>query len=115
MADDQDADLVEHVTVGDYDLVLWFSRRLKMHAVSLSSGQEDPTTLVGQKAQPKPQRLQWGQVEVQLQKWVKTYGKILIGSTNTAKTDQYRRLLSRNFLIGTWSDHPAAGFFILPD
>jgi hypothetical protein len=111
----RDADLVEHAVIGDYDLTLWFYRRFELYAASLNSGQEDPLSLDGQAKNPKPQALKWISVVSRLQDWVKTYGRILVGSTDSAKTEQYRRLLARHFLIAEWSDHPGAGFFILPD
>ena len=108
------AALVDHVQIGDYDLVLWHYVANDIYAASLNS-QEDPTELTGQIRQPKAQRLHWGGVVLQLRMWVERYGKLLIGSTLESRTQQYRRRLYRNFLVADWKEHPDAGFYILPD
>jgi hypothetical protein len=109
------ANLVDHVVIGDYDLVLWHYREMNEYAASINSGQEDPTTVIGQKRRPPAGHVDWYDVVSQLQTWVRQHGRILIGSTVKERTNKYRRLLNRHFLIGEWTDHPNAGFFILPD
>ena len=110
----KEADFIDRVVVGDYDLVLW-----KFHggyyAVSINSGQEDPTSIEGQKRHPSPQKFPFEEVVLQLRQWVRQYGKLLIGSSKIVRIQQYRRMLLRYFLIGEWGEHPSAGFFILPD
>jgi|ERR1051326_2874486 hypothetical protein len=109
------ADLVEHDVAGDYDLTLWHYTREGYYVVAINSGQEDPTTVSGQEAEPRAQRLPWKKMTSTLSRWVRRYGKLLVGSTDPEKTDQYKKLLSRYFLLGIWSEHPQGGFFILPD
>lgn len=109
------ASLVDHVTIGDYDLVLWHYPKINAYAASINSGQEDPTTMDGQEKRPRSQHLNWHSVVVQLQKWVKSHGRILISSTHRNRIGQYRKLLTRHFLTAEWSEWPDAGFFILPD
>lgn len=112
---ERNAVLIEHVKLDDYDLTLWHYLTHNLYAVSLNSGQEDPTDLLCQKRAPKAQHLKWSKVEEQLRFWIDKYGKLLIGSTLTKRTEKYRLILRRNFLIGEWDAHPNAGFFILPD
>ncbi len=106
--------LVEHVVFADYDLALWRYRDI-YYAASINSGSEDPTTMDGQASTPKAQSIQWNKVTMQLRHWVRQYGKILIASSQVHRMDQYRRLLSRYFLIGDWNEYPGHGFFIMPD
>lgn len=111
----REAEFIEHIVIGDYDLTLWRYRKLNEYGISLNSGQEDLTTLSGQKKHPKAQQIRWYDVVTQLQLWVNTYGRLLVGSTVKDRTDQYRRLLTRHFLTAEWSEHPNAGFFLMPD
>ena len=115
MREKRQAELVDHVQIAEYDLVLWCYTRSNTYAVSLNVGHEDPTTLDGQKQRPKPQTLPWYDVVSQLQRWVEQYGKLLIGSAIGTKTKKYRRLLHRHFLIGDWKEHPGDGFYLMPD
>jgi len=109
------ASLVERVVIGDYDLVLWHYHKIGEYAVSLNSGQEDPTTEGGQQSRTKAQELNRQQVVTQLQKWVRAYGRILVSSSVPSRIRKYRRMLTRHFLTAAWSEYPNAGFFILPD
>lgn len=117
-------DIIDHAVFGDYDLVLWkidgvdpdLDPRGFMYAISLNSGQNDPTD-------PATQRVKFpgtfighipgsSMVEV-LRKWVDRYGKIAVGTTALQKLDSYRRILSHSFntsdvVLGK----PRQGFYV---
>jgi hypothetical protein len=114
MSDDK-KELVEHTVIGDYDLTLWHYTVSGWYVVGLNSGQEDPTTMLGQERKPKSSYLAWNKVVSILRQWVLVHGKIIVGSSHPEKTEAYRRLLTRYFLVAEWSEHPGAGFFLLPD
>jgi hypothetical protein len=109
------ADLVEHALAGDFDIALWYYPKQNFYAVSLNSGQEDPTNPQDQMHLPKSQWIPWGTVLRRLHKWVDEHGKLLISSFLPQRTMQYRRMLQRHFLTANWSDDPQEGFYILPD
>lgn len=108
--------LVERVQIADYDLTLWYYPKHGIHAVGLNSEQENPIDpdVQDKEVHVKPQWLRWRDVERQLDRWLDQYGKLLVGSAVPARTQRYRKLLSRHFLIGEW-DTPSAGFYILPE
>jgi len=119
------AKIIDHAVFKDYDLVLWevngvaadLSPTGTMYAVSLNSGQENPTD-------PDTQRVKFpgtaighvpgsSMVEV-LKKWVDEYGRIAIGTVALNRLNIYRKILSRFFKINDIiPGEPDRGFYIL--
>ena len=118
-------DIVDHAVFGDYDLVLWkvhgvdtgLDPRGFMFAISINSGQNDPTD-------PNTQRVKFpgtfighipgsSMTEI-LQKWIDSYGRIAVGTVDFSKLQSYRNILSwAGFTItDIIAGEPNRGFYI---
>lgn len=88
-------EVVEEVTIGDYDLFVTYDRNFGVYQVGMQRLGMDASDIEQQAEQQKQQHGRGSRAEVRavVQGWVDKYHLLIIGSMNPAKTEKYVRLL----------------------
>jgi hypothetical protein len=95
-------DPIDHLVVGDYDLTLWHTDKLKenpdAYLVAINNAEHDPfEAAIQQTDYPETAHVMppIKAIRAKLAEWVGKYGSVIVGSTMSERNEQYLRLCRR--------------------
>lgn len=95
--------MVDHLIVGDYDLVLWHTDKIQnnpnAYVVSINNAEHDPLSAEAQKTKQvdTTQSLPRDTIKEKVAAWVDKYGSVIIGSVMTERNFRYLKMFKRMF------------------
>lgn len=118
-------ELIDHVTLGDYDLTLWrvpvdpkqvyHAENGFIFAAAINNDDHDPTDFQTQVTKFPGSSLRHAPVSSVvdvLRRWVQDHKRVAVGTINARKNAIYRRLLTKYFTISDLMPEAARGFYV---